>query len=197
MGWPCDDGELAACFTAHSRDLFGYACVLCDADRALAGDLVQAAFEAAATAWGTLRGLPADQHRHWLQERLAAQAQSRTGHLAGGAFVSPTHRRLTELKMARYRSDYDTAAGLDRFAGWLSARADGARSAPGGGPPGLRLAHLHAVPDGAGPGGTGTGGTALAAPALAAPALAAPALAGGTVPAEPGQLPRQGVTVIR
>ncbi len=149
MGWPCDDGELAACFTAHSRDLFGYACVLCDADRALAGDLVQAAFEAAATAWGTLRGLPADQHRHWLQERLAAQAQSRTGHLAGGAFVSPTHRRLTELKMARYRSDYDTAAGLDRFAGWLSARADGARSAPGGGPPGLRLAHLHAVPDGA------------------------------------------------
>ena len=148
-GWPCDEGELAACFTAHSRDLFGYACVLSDADRALAGDLVQAAFEAAATAWGTLRGLPADQCRHWLHERLAAEAQSRTGHPAGSASVSPAHRRLTELKMARYRSDYDTAAGLDRFAGWLSARADGARSAPGDGAPGLRLARLHAVPDGA------------------------------------------------
>ena len=148
-GWPCDEGELAACFTAHSRDLFGYACVLSDADRALAGDLVQAAFEAAATAWGTLRGLPADQCRHWLHERLAAEAQSRTGHPAGSASVSPAHRRLTELKMARYRSDYDTAAGLDRFAGWLSARADGARSAPGDGAPGLHLARLHAVPDGA------------------------------------------------
>ena len=140
MGWSCDAGELAACFTAHSRDLFGYACVLSDADRALAGDLVQAAFEAAATVWCTLRGLPAGQCRHWLREKLAAEAQSRTGHPAGSALVSPSHRRVTELTMARYRPDYDAIAGLDRFAGWLRTRADGSQA----GRPGLRLTRLRA-----------------------------------------------------
>ena len=78
--WSCEAGELAACFTVHARDLFGYACVVSGADRALAGELVQAAFEAAATVWGTLSGLPADQCRDWLRETLAAAAQSRTGH---------------------------------------------------------------------------------------------------------------------
>ena len=32
-GWSRDAGELAACFTVHARDLFGYACVLSGADR--------------------------------------------------------------------------------------------------------------------------------------------------------------------
>ena len=77
-GRSCDAGELAACFTVHARDLFGYACVVSGADRALAGELVQAAFEAAATVWCTLRGLPADQCRDWLRETLAAAAQDRT-----------------------------------------------------------------------------------------------------------------------
>src|SRR6266496_4167079 len=43
--------ELAVCFAADARDLFGYACVLARGDRALADDLVQAAFEAAGRAW--------------------------------------------------------------------------------------------------------------------------------------------------
>ena len=201
MGWSCDAGELAACFTAHSRDLFGYACVLSDADRALAGDLVQAAFEAAATAWCTLRGLPADQCRHWLREKLAAEAQSRTGHPAGSALVSPSHRRLTELKMARYRSDYDATAGLDRFAGWLRTRADGARPAPGSASPACapRPAAQTPAASRTGPGPTvrTTAAPSATAPQTTAPPMAAPAMGGGTVPAESGQLPRQGVTVTR
>jgi DNA-directed RNA polymerase specialized sigma24 family protein len=48
---PRDADELAACFAAHAAGLFGYACVLARGDRALADDLVQAAFEAAAREW--------------------------------------------------------------------------------------------------------------------------------------------------
>ena len=126
--WSCDAEELTASFTVHARDLFGYACVLSDADRAAASQLVQGTFEAAAEAWCTLRDLPADKCHGWLRDTLAAGAERRTGHPAGRAFVSPSHRRLTELKMARFASDYDFVAGLERFAGWLQTRA--ARDTP-------------------------------------------------------------------
>ena len=123
--WSCDAGELTASLRLHARDLFGYACVLSDADRAAASELVQVTFEAAAEAWCTLRDLPADKCRDWLRDTLAAAAERRTGHPAGRVFVSPSHRRLTELKMARFASDYDAAAGLERFAGWLRTRSAG------------------------------------------------------------------------
>jgi len=126
--WSCDAEELTASFRLHARDLFGYACVLSDADRAAASELVQGTFEAAAEAWCTLRDLPADKCHDWLRDTLAAGAERRTGHPAGRAFVSPSHRRLTELKMARFASDYDSVAGLERFAGWLRTRA--ARDTP-------------------------------------------------------------------
>jgi len=135
QNWSRDAEELAACFTVHARDLFGYACVLSDGNRPLAGDLVEATFEAAATVWCTLGGLPADQCHDWLRETLASAAERQTGHLVGRAFVSPSHRRLTELKMARFRSDCDAVAALDRFAGWLRARAAGAPAGNGNGPP--------------------------------------------------------------
>ena len=109
----------------HARDLFGYACVLTDADRPLAEDLVQAAFEAAAASWRTLRGRSAGQRYDWLRDTLAAAIQRQTGHPADRAFVSPADRRLTEMKMARFRADYDAVAGLDRFAGWLRAQGTG------------------------------------------------------------------------
>jgi hypothetical protein len=112
-----DAEELAACFTVHARDLFGYACVLTDADRPLADHLVQAAFEAAAAVWCTLRDLPADQHYDWLRDTLAAAIQRRTGHPADHAFVSPAHQRLTQLKVARFRADYDAVAA------WTDSRA--------------------------------------------------------------------------
>jgi DNA-directed RNA polymerase specialized sigma24 family protein len=63
-----DAEELAARFTVHARDLYGYACVLTGADRPLAGDLVQAAFQAAAAVWCTLRDLPA-RFAGWLRTR--------------------------------------------------------------------------------------------------------------------------------
>jgi RNA polymerase sigma factor (sigma-70 family) len=68
---PREAGALAACFEAHARDLFGYACVLTRGDRALAEDLVQAAFEAAGQAWQVLEYLPDEQRRGWLRRTLA------------------------------------------------------------------------------------------------------------------------------
>ncbi len=99
--------------------------MLTGADRPLAGDLVQVTFEAAAAVWCTLRDRPSDQRGDWLRDTLAAAIQRRTGHPADRAFVSPAHRRLTQLTMARFRADYDAVAGLDRFAGWLRAQQNG------------------------------------------------------------------------
>src|SRR5882757_494548 len=131
--WSLDTEELAACFTVHARGLFGYACVLSGADQAAAGDMVQGAFEAASLVWRTLRDLPAYQCDEWLLESLATTAQRRTGHPAGGAFVSPSHRQLTELNMARFGAEFDAVAGLDRFADWLRSRPDEARPGNGDG----------------------------------------------------------------
>lgn len=69
---PDDADELARCFAEHAPRLFGYACVLARGDRALAEDLVQTTFEAAARAWQTtLRGLAEEQLRAWLWTTLA------------------------------------------------------------------------------------------------------------------------------
>jgi RNA polymerase sigma-70 factor, ECF subfamily len=71
-----DADELAACFAADAAGLFGYACVLVRGDRALAEDLVQAGFEAAARAWGILRCLADEQRRGWLRAAVANIAVS-------------------------------------------------------------------------------------------------------------------------
>jgi RNA polymerase sigma factor (sigma-70 family) len=76
---PHDAAELAACFRAHASRLFGHACVLARGDRALADDLVQATFEAAARVWQTLRGLAEEQLRGWLRSTLANIAASGFG----------------------------------------------------------------------------------------------------------------------
>jgi RNA polymerase sigma-70 factor, ECF subfamily len=73
---PHDAAELAACFKAHASRLFGHACVLARGDRALADDLVQATFEAAARVWQTLRGLAEEQLGGWLRSTLANIAAS-------------------------------------------------------------------------------------------------------------------------
>ena len=101
---PGDAEELAACFTAHGRELFGYACFLARGDRALAEDLVQAAFEAATRAWCTLRFLADGQRRCWLRTTLANIAVS--GFRREAAFRD----RLPRIE-ARYRKiPADTAA---------------------------------------------------------------------------------------
>jgi RNA polymerase sigma-70 factor (ECF subfamily) len=71
---PREAEELALCFQAQARDLFGYACVVTRGDRALAEDLVQAAFEAAAEAWHVLGDLTEEQRRGWLGRMLASIA---------------------------------------------------------------------------------------------------------------------------
>jgi RNA polymerase sigma-70 factor (ECF subfamily) len=68
---PHEAQELEACFRAHASYLFGRACVLTRGDQALAHDLVQAAFEAAALTWQALRGLAEEQRRDWLYRTLA------------------------------------------------------------------------------------------------------------------------------
>jgi RNA polymerase sigma-70 factor, ECF subfamily len=82
--WAVSDGkispqhaqELAECFAAHARELFGYASMLTRGDRDLAEDLVQAAFEAACWAWQGLRSLAEEQRRGWLRKTLANIAVS-------------------------------------------------------------------------------------------------------------------------
>lgn len=69
-----DAAELEACFAEHAG--FGYACVLSRGDRALADDLVQAAFEAAARDWAVLRCLAEEQRRAWLRTTAANIAVS-------------------------------------------------------------------------------------------------------------------------
>ena len=68
---PHEAQELEACFRAHARDLFERACVLTRGDQALAHDLVQAAFEAAALTWQELGDLAEEQRRNWLRRTLA------------------------------------------------------------------------------------------------------------------------------
>jgi RNA polymerase sigma-70 factor (ECF subfamily) len=71
--------ELAHCFAAHARKLFGYACALAREDLALAEELVQATFEAAGRAWQELRGLAEDQRHGWLRSTVADIAASSFG----------------------------------------------------------------------------------------------------------------------
>ena len=62
--------ELSSFFAAQDRWLFGHACVRTRGDRG-AADLVQDTFEAAARAWGTLRGRACGRQRAWLLGTLA------------------------------------------------------------------------------------------------------------------------------
>jgi RNA polymerase sigma-70 factor (ECF subfamily) len=68
---PHEAQELEVCFRAQASDLFGYACAVARGDQALAHDLVQAAFEAAARAWPGLRDMAEEQRGSWLRRTLA------------------------------------------------------------------------------------------------------------------------------
>ena len=93
---PHDADKLARCFRAHAPSLFGRACVLARGDRALAEDLVQATFEAAARAWPTLQGMAEQQLRGWLWSTLA--------NIAAGSFrrEAAFRDRLPRIEV-RYR----------------------------------------------------------------------------------------------
>jgi len=93
---PRDADALAACFTAHARAVFGHAYALTRGDRAMADDLVQATFEAAARAWACLRDMAEEQRRSWLRRTVANIAVS--GFRRDAAF----RERLPRIEI-RYR----------------------------------------------------------------------------------------------
>ena len=94
---PRDAAELAACFAAQARSLAGYACTLTRGDQALADDLVQAAFEAAARDWPTVRNLAEAQQSKWLRTTVANIAVS------GFRRDAAWRERLPQVE-ARYRA---------------------------------------------------------------------------------------------
>lgn len=88
--------ELADCFAACVAGLFGYACVLVCSDCALAEDLVQLTFIAAAEHWPTVRCLCQAQRVSWLR--------TTAGNLAVSAFRrNQAFRDRLPLLEARYR----------------------------------------------------------------------------------------------
>jgi RNA polymerase sigma-70 factor, ECF subfamily len=72
--------ELGDCFAAYAPGLFGYACALTRGDRALADDLVQSTFVAAARQWSTMRCLRDAQRLRWLQTTVGNLAISSFRH---------------------------------------------------------------------------------------------------------------------
>ena len=68
--------EIGECFAAYAPGLFGYACALTQGDHALADDLVQSAFMAAAGQWPALRCLCEAQRRRWLHTTVGNLAIS-------------------------------------------------------------------------------------------------------------------------
>jgi RNA polymerase sigma-70 factor, ECF subfamily len=96
--------ELGDCFAAYARGLFGYACALTRGDRALADDLVQSTFMAAAGQWSTMRCLCEAQRLRWLQ--------TTAGHLAISRFRrnAAFDDRLPRLEAASRPPPADTHA---------------------------------------------------------------------------------------
>jgi len=68
--------ELASCFIRYAEGLFRHACVLTRGDRALAEDLVQSTFVAAASQWAMVRDLTEPQRLAWLRTTIGNQAVS-------------------------------------------------------------------------------------------------------------------------
>ena len=97
-------GELADCFATHARGLFGYACVLTCGDRALADDLVQCAFMAAAGRWSTMRCLGDAERMRWLHTTV--------GNLAMGVFRhnGASRDQLPRLEVLSQPPPADTCA---------------------------------------------------------------------------------------
>jgi RNA polymerase sigma factor (sigma-70 family) len=73
---PSEADELASCFRAHAKTLFFSACVVTRGDHALADDLVQQVFQAAAAVWPSLRDLDRDKLHAWLRTTMHHMAVS-------------------------------------------------------------------------------------------------------------------------
>lgn len=93
---PEDAYELGRLFKTHFSELFGYANLLTRGDKALAEDLVQDTFQAAARAWSTVGCLGEERRRVWLRGTLHNKAVT--------AFRRGDLDRRTQAQVAdRYR----------------------------------------------------------------------------------------------
>ena len=98
-----DAAELTRCFRTHAKHLFGYACFVTRGDKALADDLVQEAFRAAAENWPSLRC--------WSDQQLWVWLRTAVHNIAVSVFRHNdlARRKLAEIE-ARYRPvEADTA----------------------------------------------------------------------------------------
>jgi RNA polymerase sigma-70 factor, ECF subfamily len=110
-----DASELSRCVEKHAKRLFGAACFMTRGDRALAEDLVQDAFHAAAANWPSWRGLSDEEQYRRLRQTLRNLAVSTFRH-------NEVVRRKQEQVEARYRpTELDTprqafsGMALERF----------------------------------------------------------------------------------
>lgn len=106
--------ELGDCFAAHARGLFGYACALTRGDHALADDLVQSTFVAAARQWSTMRSLCDAQRLRWLHTtvgNLAISSFRRNGALGERL---PRLEALSRPPSADTHADAVAAIALER-----------------------------------------------------------------------------------
>src|SRR5206468_2050482 len=101
--------ELETCFRAHASYLFGRACVLTCGDQALAHDLVQAAFEAAAMTWQALEDRPDEQRRSWLHGTMTNIAVN--GFRREAAFRARVRHKLLAQLGGDYPFDGGTPEG--------------------------------------------------------------------------------------
>jgi RNA polymerase sigma-70 factor (ECF subfamily) len=98
---PHDAGQLEACFRATAGDLFGRACVVTRGDQALAHDLVQSAFEAAARGWQALRDKTDEQRLFWLYKTLSNIAVN------GFRRDAPLRARLPRIEILQRKAHAD------------------------------------------------------------------------------------------
>ena len=106
--------ELAECFCAHARRLFGYACALTRGDHALAMDLVQSTFVAAARQWSTLRRLRDAQRLAWLHTTASHLAISSFRRNRALADRLPRLEALSRPAPADTHADAMSAIALQR-----------------------------------------------------------------------------------
>lgn len=111
---PSEADELADCFRANAAALFGYACVVTRGDRALADDLVQQAFQAAAVAWPSLREMDKGKLRAWLRSTMhhLAATEFRRNEV-GRRLLSPIEQQFRGPEADTER-DAITAIALER-----------------------------------------------------------------------------------
>ena len=113
--------ELGDCFAAYARGLFGYACALTRGDRALADDLVQAAFVAAARQWATMRCLCEAQRLRWLQTTVGHLAISGFRHNGALADRLPRIEAVSRPPAADTHADAVSAIALQQC--WRTIQA--------------------------------------------------------------------------